>query len=240
MTSRGKMRLVVHGGLLDGRSFVIEQFPCLLGKGAGCHVRLPGDGAVQDEHVSLEAAHGRLEARSLGSAVMLHNGRQASTAVVQVGDELGIGRRYRIELAALEAPVATADSGKVDPAPAAESSALDSKASSAPRQGIRLPPWLIGYLLVMVVVFGMLAVGSTGEEEDFDVAAALAAHAAWMERHPDACDAEVTPMLEQATAMDVSGRWSEAASLYREIMGRCEDRDSPAYRGSAWRVSVIE
>ncbi len=101
-----RVRLMVVDGFAAGRTFVVERFPAVVGRGEEADVQLPDDPSeptLSRRHLRLSIGSGRLQAEDLSTNGTARGGRLLPVGQAVVLDEqeelvLGLSTRLRLEI----------------------------------------------------------------------------------------------------------------------------------------------
>jgi S-DNA-T family DNA segregation ATPase FtsK/SpoIIIE len=246
------MEIVVEKGPSAGTKLPLTRGTMTVGADAGADLVLPGDEFVSSRHATIAVSNGHAILRNISSNGTLVNGRPVSEAPLEPGDRISIGLLHLLSVKAVARPVAAPPPRRAAAAPAPVSAgAVRQAATAAPTAaaatgkpaGFRMPVWLMGYLILMGLVFVFFTVRSVWSEGAPDLKQIQAEEKAYSAAHklPEAETSRVLKLLETATVRERRGDARSAYEAHREVLAarRPIDPNSPAYRYAAARVAAL-
>jgi hypothetical protein len=228
------LKIVVEKGPAAGAEAVLAGRGLTIGRDPGADLVLPADEFVSPQHIRIVWSDRGAMLRNHSPNGTLVNGRSVSEAALADGDTISVGLLHLLGVRGGQPAAARA---------AVPRGAAPAKAASAPAPGVKLPVWLIGYLVLMLLVFaffGMMRLRGTAEAGLSDVVQQEQQYAGGRSYQRTETD-RIARLLETALVHERRGDARSAYEVYRELMSvrRPVDPRSPAYRYAASRVAAL-
>lgn len=257
MAGQPRLKVVIEKGPSAGAEVALAGQRVSIGRRQGADLMLTGDDFVSLDHAEIEWSEAGPVLRNKSTNGTLVNGKPVTQSPLAAGDKISIGLVHL--LAVRPAAVATPASRPASvprvepptrPAPAvaatvvtpAEKARADSKEAAGSFK-LKLPVWLIAYLVLMAIAFAyfgfMKLRGSTAP--GLSQIIVLEEQYAASNKLRTADTQRVLRLIQTAVVHERRGDMRSAYEAYREAISvrRPVDPRSPAYRFAISRIASI-
>jgi len=229
-----RFSLFVEKGRLGSEQFELTNESTTLGSAALNDIALPDDPSIARVHAEIRrSANGLITIAPVGKEITTVNGKAITVVTpLKVNDRIAIGRHYQFRIT---------DGDLTAPPPDAASTGVAGTLTPAPAGGMKVPIWVLAYLIGMVVAAAYLGFSRGSGVESLATVTAREVQFAGERQLPQEETDRVLRLLTVGQIYEQQGKPQTAYEVYRDLLGarKPAQPESPAYRFATTRMVAV-